>query len=242
LVYDFDGTVYARRFWKELGQNVANQDAVVHQMTINDITNGFGGRARVEALKRHFEALSRYRPRLGVVLHTFHYLRVLKMLFKAIGIDLNQRKWFDVVLSNESVIVRSQLDVHSSPYSKNTVIESLCKEYRVEKDNVLYIDDDPKVGLEVKSCVTMVVAKQTNRKGMSKEEMKQIIKEVHRQMSEQKPRERVVSGYIPQRKECVSCGNVEDVETMKSLDAEGNSFVCSQCYQQTVDAMKQRGN
>lgn len=59
LIYDWDGCVYAKRFWKELRSG--DMEQCVNRLSVTDIINkGFGGNARVEALKRHFAHLNRY--------------------------------------------------------------------------------------------------------------------------------------------------------------------------------------
>merc|ERR1719295_808134 len=184
VIYDFDGTVYAQRFWKEAQREIRRQnismDAYVQRLHVTAIiNNGFGGNQRVERLKRHFMDLRKHSPNLAVVLLTFIEKRILKKLFDAISTELSH--WFDIVLSGDSDLVRQQIDSNAS-WSKNAVIENLCGQTGVIAYNVLYIDDDPEIKKDVNCCSAWVVARESKRRGMTSEDMRKIVREVDTQM------------------------------------------------------------
>ena len=58
----------------------------------------------INALKQHFNVLNKFRPKLGIVLHTFHRKEHLKKLFK--GIDVKMDEWFDITMCFEHGIMK----------------------------------------------------------------------------------------------------------------------------------------
>ena len=174
VVYDFDGTIFAERLYQSVIHALDKQGYGALERYMRDLTSasvvqsGFGDMSRVNALKQHFAQLRRMRPQLLVVLYPRYHKRwVLTQLLGAIGVKLDD--WFDVVLDDEHYVVEM---ANSLGGCKDSVLRSLSAQLKVDLQNVLYVDDDPKLRERV-SCCSVKLLK--NRRGMTLNEMKWVL-------------------------------------------------------------------
>jgi len=193
LVYDFDGTVYADRFYQRVIHGLENKGGVnavqsyMNELSMTEIVNrGFGGIDRVNALKQHFVQLRSLRPLgLHIALYPrYHSSWVLRKLMEAIGVRIED--WFDEVLCKEHPTMQR----FDNGVSKDVVIQSLCQEMKVNTKDVVYVDDDPKaaiVGRGGVECCDVVILQE--RKGMTVSEMRMVASKMQQRVQgSQRPR------------------------------------------------------
>ena len=167
VVYDMDGTVAVERICKRLSQqSLFGKDRAdyIANLTKAEVIGIFGGRKRIEQLKRHFTEIGQISGmlakdyELGVILSSRLELEHIFRLFAAIGIDVI--KHFHYISHIES------------NNKKDAMIRQLAKYFQTDMASILYVDDDPRIGQYVKCCHLFITKKRT---GMDCKEMKQIM-------------------------------------------------------------------
>eukprot|EP01083_Nonionella_stella_P280526 954323_1 len=184
LMYDFDGTVYGKRLRHEFKKQNKPEDAmseyVKELITNNKVTTGFGGVERVQALKEHFRTLLN-QDRLQLVMHTFHTKEILQPLFKAIDVDMDE--WFHIIVDAnheiQKTLVANKHDRPDGKYCKDTMLSRFQNANDIKAENMLYIDDDKHIQTKVACCKVFQV--EHRGKGLTADEMKEIVKQVQQE-------------------------------------------------------------
>eukprot|EP01083_Nonionella_stella_P313996 1129513_1 len=179
LMYDFDGTVYGKRLrheWTKQNKPETAMSEYINDLIANDkVTSGFGGLERIQALKEHFLTILN-QEHLLVAMHTFHAKELLQPLFCAIDVDMDE--WFHIIVdANHDIQKKLIADKHiHGRYCKDTMVSRFCDTNKIVAENTLYIDDDRAIMQKVVCCTVFQV--EHRGKGLTPEEMKQIVTQV----------------------------------------------------------------
>eukprot|EP00484_Ammonia_sp_Unknown_P016131 CAMPEP_0197056504 /NCGR_PEP_ID=MMETSP1384-20130603/85688_1 /TAXON_ID=29189 /ORGANISM="Ammonia sp." /LENGTH=201 /DNA_ID=CAMNT_0042490525 /DNA_START=30 /DNA_END=635 /DNA_ORIENTATION=+ len=171
VIYDFDQTITCVHLYYELSQGDGEQLDELKKMDDKRLTDIFGGKDRVQALRKHFDALKANKIDLGII--SYGYGDVIKQALVRMSL---YDKYFEgaPIYGNDS----DELEEVNGSKAQCIVKQFQQQAPHYKPNEIIFVDDDgynineainKKKGQPV--CQTVWIEK---RKGMTHDEMEKI--------------------------------------------------------------------
>lgn len=165
VVYDFDQTITVIHLYHELNGRGVDQKQVLSKMTDKRLKQIFGGKARIEALHRHFGALKANGVELAII--SFGFVGVIKAALQRMGL-------FDAYFAESVIIGTDSVELDKAKGSKAVCIDNVFKSNGLKSEHIIFVDDDPYNVMDADESGVCRTVSIDPRKGMNQKHMKRI--------------------------------------------------------------------